>query len=118
MYQDQTQREITPGSSLDQIAYATSLRKEWADRHARSHTSHQHKQLRLSGRAVTPEAAIRLVPFGISPLSDMVSNETNPYGDEYSDAALAAPRQPQNDVEDSLKPIHVGFSGDKTRYPY
>lgn len=118
LYQDATQREVTPESPLEKIAHATLLRKTWASSHAKTHSTREHELLRLSGRAVTPEAAVRLVPFGISPLTDMVSNENNPYGDEYSDAARTAPRQPQDDAQGMPVPTHVGFSGSKNKYPF
>jgi len=112
LYQDATQREVTPESPLNKIAHATLLRKTWASSHAKTHSTREHELLRLSGRAVTPEAAVRLVPFGISPLTDMVLS------DEHEHAAATAPRRPQDDAETLPTPTHVGFSGSKSKYPF
>ncbi len=104
LFQDEQQRQITPDSHVEDIARATIARQEWAISHAKTHTEKEHEQLRMSGRAVTPEAAMRLVPYGISPLSDMV------LCDEHEHAARTAPRLPQDDAEGKLT-THVGFSG-------
>lgn len=110
LYQDEAQRKIMADSSVERIAHATLLRRTWAQNHAKTHTDREHAQLRLSGRAVTPEAAMRLVPYGISPLTDMVLSG------EHEHAAKTAPRQPYDDAQTLLRPIHVGYSGTKDRY--
>lgn len=112
LYQDDFQRSITADSPLSKIAHATFLRQTWATNHAKTHPDKAHELLRLSGRAVTPEAAMRLVPFGISPISDMVSNENNPYAGEYEHAARTAPRRPQDNPTGLAGRVkHAGFSG-------
>lgn len=80
-----------------QLAEATKLREEWKIAHARSHPERVHEQWRRSGRFCTPEAAHRLVPLGIAPVSDMV------FSAEHADAAYEAPRLATNDVEGPIR---------------
>lgn len=77
-----------------EVQYAAEIqRREWSQTHARTHTSTEHRQLHLSGRAFTPEALVRLAPLGIIPITDMALDE------ECAAAGLEAPRMPTNDVE-------------------
>lgn len=65
-----------------------SIQRWWADSHNKKHPDWEHRQYRLSGRFLTPEATHRLVPYGIIPLSDLVFD-----GDSAA-AGLQAPRMP------------------------
>jgi len=69
---------------------------EWRRRHNNKHTEAEHKALAESGKMMTPEAALRLIPLGIYPLDDLMFDE------EVMQAGLEAPRAPINDVPDSL----------------
>jgi len=78
----------------DETDLAAELhRREWSSRHARLHSSTEHRSLERSGRHCTPEALQRLVPLGIIPVSDIVMNP------ESEHAGLTAPRAPNNDCE-------------------
>lgn len=81
--------DYTPGVQ----AAARRLRQEWSHKHARLHTSAEHRQLHLSGRALTPEAQFRLAAFGVVAVTDLSLDAEN------AAAGLAAPRLPNNDVE-------------------
>ncbi len=81
--------EYTP----EVILAAEIQRRAWSHRHAKNHKAHEHRSLALSGRHCTPEALIRLVPFGIIPITDIVLD------DESRFAGLEAPRAPNDDVE-------------------
>lgn len=74
--------QITPALRAE----SDIARQAWADRHARTHTQREHDLLRMSGRVCTPEAAEKLVPLGIAPISDMVLSE------EHREATANAPR--------------------------
>lgn len=56
--------------------YATGMRKEWSIKHARKHSERMHQALAASGAWATPEAAVKLVAYGVVNLGDsMVSDE-------------------------------------------
>lgn len=77
-----------------EVSLTTLLaRKAWAKKHAKTHSNREHAQLRISGRKVTPEAALRLSTYGIIALTDIVMSE------EHERAAREAGRKPLNDVE-------------------
>ena len=67
---------------------------EWRDKHNRTHKQREHIALQKSGRTFTPEAAIRLAPFGLVSLDQ---------DDETVQAQLAAPRAPVEDVESTIR---------------
>lgn len=73
------------------IIQAEKLRKEWAKTHSKSHPQEQHDSLKKSGQFCTPEAALKLAPYGIFPLDSS--------SDEVDHAMLEAPRAPLDDVE-------------------
>src|SRR4051812_46997988 len=54
---------------------AKELRDKWAQSHSKHHTAAQHALLKLSGQALTPEAAQRLAAFGLIDLTGLVTNE-------------------------------------------
>lgn len=93
IYQPPLNRIPSPDYTAQVQLAALILRKEWSQKHAKQHTSAQHRQLQLSGRHCTPEALQRLVPFGIIPVSDIVFDE------ESEHAGLTAARAPFDDVE-------------------
>lgn len=41
------------------------VRRAWSFKHADGHSEREHKLLALSGHSMTPEAALRLAPYGI-----------------------------------------------------
>ena len=85
-----------PNPTIAQLAHAVVMRKEWSDRHSKTHSTKEHEMLRKSGHLVTPEALERLVAFGIAPVSDIVLS------DEHRHAALQANRTPSDDCERRL----------------
>lgn len=74
----------------DSAIYEAMLqRRAWSEKHARTHPAREHELLRLSGRFVTPEAALALVPYGIIPVQDIV------FSVEHEQAGLEAVRMPE-----------------------
>jgi hypothetical protein len=71
--------------------------REWRAKHTRSHSEREHQALRASGRTFSPEAAHKLAPFGLVPLSDGLDD------DEVAHAMRTAPRAPHDDVQTTLK---------------
>lgn len=71
-------------------------RSEWANQHAKLHTEKEHADFNKSGRFCTPEAAMKLVPLGIAPVSDIVLSA------EHEHAGAVAPRTPIEDAEDHI----------------
>lgn len=70
---------------------------EWRVQHNKKHSASEHTALAESGRMMTPEAAIKLVPLGILPLGDLAFDE------EVMQAGMEAKRAPNDDVQDHLK---------------
>jgi hypothetical protein len=71
------------------------LLQQWSDIHNnRAHSAREHLEFQASGRFMTPEAALRLIPLGIIPLQDMV------FSAEHVQAGLEAKRAPTDDVPD------------------
>lgn len=66
--------------------------KQWAIEHNKKHSEKEHIEHIKSGRLMTPEAAVKLIPLGIYPIDDLFFDE------EIKQAGLEAPRAPQNDV--------------------
>jgi hypothetical protein len=71
--------------------------KEWRAAHNKTHTEREHEAFRRSGRTFSPEAAIKLAPFGLVSLDDATTD------DEVARAMLEAPRVPTDDVETTLR---------------
>jgi hypothetical protein len=95
IFQSQTDRRVPAGHLPENslvAKLAQNLRNEWAIAHARTHPDHVHNALRESGLTLTPEAAQRLAPFGIVPITDMVMDA------EVREALATAPRAPTNDA--------------------
>ena len=70
---------------------------EWRQRHARTHSEREHRQFVRSGRTFSPEAAHRLAPFGLVPLSGAL------FDAEITHALLTAPRAPFDDAEGTVR---------------
>lgn len=65
----------------------------WANYHNYTkHTERAIRQYRERGNLMTPEAALKLIPLGIYPLTDLVMD------DEIRQAGLEAKRAPSDDV--------------------
>lgn len=90
-----------PYTDVLQARVVTETR-QWQDRHNRSHTEREHLTFRASGRTFSPEAAHKLVPFGLVPLDC-------PTDDEVAHAMATAPRAPFDDAESSLFGTVPGF---------
>lgn len=57
-----------------QLALLDARHKEWSLNHAKTHTEHQHRELKLSGLYALPHAAYKLAAFGIFSIVDMVQS--------------------------------------------
>ena len=79
---------------------ATIETNEWRVKHNKRHSVREHMAFRASGLTLTPEAAIKLAPYGLVPVMDAYSNH------EIVDALALAGRAPVDDVETTLK--HYG----------
>jgi hypothetical protein len=82
--------------TLQVQALVAAETREWRDRHNKRHNKREHLSFRASGRTYTPEAALRLAPFGFAAL-DSVEDE------EVAQAMLEAPRAPFDDVDTTLR---------------
>ena len=94
-FQSELDRTPEPDAMIE--FEARMRRMEWSHKHAKTHPAREHEALEKSGRFLTPEAAVKLVPLGIIPVQDIV------FSDESEHAGLEAPRMPTDDVEDVLK---------------
>ncbi len=54
---------------------ATNERRQWSFDHAATHSLVEHAEFTKSGRTMTPEAAIKLMPYGVVAVSDMVFDD-------------------------------------------
>jgi hypothetical protein len=72
---------------------ALRRRKAWSIRHAKTHTSTQHRDLQMSGAWCTPEAAQILASYGVISLTDIIMNA------EVSTALHQSSAVPVDDVE-------------------
>jgi len=79
--------------TMEVVLAAEITRRNWSQRHAKTHSDTQHRQLATSGRHCTPEALQKLVPMGIIPASDIALDE------ESEQAGLEVGRMPSDDVE-------------------
>jgi hypothetical protein len=77
---------------------ATAQRKRWSLEHAATHSLAEHQALAASGRYMTPEAAIKLIPLGIIPASDMIFDPAT------EQAAAEAPRLDAN-IQDRMEEL-------------
>jgi hypothetical protein len=94
VYQSDLDRKVERGTATPkERVQATIQRKNWTNHHAKQHTSTEHRQLALSGRFCTPEAAHKLAAFGIVTLSD------NVFSDEHEHAQMTADRLPTNEIQ-------------------
>jgi hypothetical protein len=72
---------------------------EWRRKHNLSHSEKEHVAFIRSGRTLTPEAAQKLAPFGLVPLSDSQDPE-------IAQAMREASRAPTDDVQTTLKGVY------------
>lgn len=99
LFQPQSQREpvalpYDPQNAPNDSMKKAMQRRNWAIRHETRHTAVEiaryspidPKTGEVSARLFSPEAAHRLVPFGIIPLSNMI------FDPEVAHAAMTAPR--------------------------
>lgn len=68
----------------------------WRTKHNERHTAREHLALAHSGLMFTPEATIKLAPFGLVPIQDAEVGE-------IAQALREAPRAPVDDVDTTLK---------------
>lgn len=76
-----------------QEALALGERKAWSHKHAKHHSAREHRSLELSGRFCTPEAAHKLVAYGVLPISDALADE------EVAHALFESSPVPLDDAE-------------------
>lgn len=69
--------------------------RRWRLHHASKHTEREHIELALSRLWATPEAQLRLAPFGIADMTDR-GESLNAVSDQ---ALLEAPRAPIDDAD-------------------
>ena len=93
IYQPELNRVSDEEYTAEVILAAELLRREWSQKHAKTHPPSAHRRLAMSGLHCTPEALEKLVPFGIIPVTDIIVNK------ESEQAGLEAKRMPVNDVE-------------------
>lgn len=79
--------------TLEDQYRATERRKRWSHKHAKTHTTRQHRDLERSGAFMTPDAAMKLASFGIISVADMSLNN------EHWNAGRESHRVPHNDAE-------------------
>jgi hypothetical protein len=68
------------------------LLRHWAHNHNKMHSERERLAFIKSGKLMTPEAALKLIPLGIYPLADLTLD------DEIIAAGFEAPRCPSDDV--------------------
>ena len=92
-----------PHSNLENPEYSKvneiiDTLKRWQEWHTRRyHTQHDIELLRLSGRFCTPEAAIKLAPYGIIPIGDVTADIQH---NEIDHALFEAHRAPEEPVSE------------------
>jgi hypothetical protein len=72
IYQTELDRNI---KTLDQALTASFGRAQWSKKHSKTHTTTQHRQLLISGRWCTPEAAQALASKGVISVVDLVMDD-------------------------------------------
>jgi hypothetical protein len=96
-------RDYANPANISKLLAAEQEIVDWRSRHNRKHTDKERNSLVASGLSFTPEAAIKLAPFGLAPVTDSVFNE------ETHIAMMEAPRAPVDDVDTSLRNLVGGF---------
>ena len=76
------------------------LLRHWASNHNKKHSTASQLEFIKSGKLMTPEAALKLIPLGIYPLADLALD------DEMYHAGREAPRAPSDDVPDKQKGVN------------
>lgn len=98
----QTQRDRDSVVSVHLRIEATANRKRWAAEHSATHPLRVHQEMAATGRYMTPEAALKLIPLGIIPVSDMIFDRAT------EQAASEAPRlraETQDEMEEQLNAV-------------
>lgn len=85
--------DLPEQTALTQAFMAKQRRRAWAEKHSKTHTSTQHRQLAESGAWCTPEAAHILAAYGVIPVTDMIMSN------DHSVALHESKAVPVNDVE-------------------
>lgn len=78
VYQGPLDLRVPPGHLPENsmiAKLAQNRRNEWALKHSKTHSEHEHNMYRLSGRFATPEAAQKLAARGIMSIVDMVMDD-------------------------------------------
>ncbi len=95
VFQSNSDRALPVGVLEGHAVWAAeSIRRKWSHNHAKYHSQHEHESLKKSGRFCTPEAAVKLVPYGIIPFGDAVLDP------EIEDALRISKPVPFNDSEE------------------
>jgi hypothetical protein len=76
------------------------LLRHWAQEHNKKHSTASQLAFIKSGKLMTPEAALKLIPLGIYPLADLTFDE------EVIQAGREAQRAPSDDVPDTQKGVN------------
>jgi pimeloyl-ACP methyl ester carboxylesterase len=92
VFQTDQDRTLSPTSHPNLHIAARQTRDLWAVEHAKRHSNKQHKLLKVSGHAMTLEAAQRLAAFGLIDVGSLVLSE------EYAEAYAEAPSVPTSDA--------------------
>jgi len=85
--------------AADRLVFETAVAietRQWRNEHNMRHSEREHIALRERGLTLTPEAAMKLAPFGLVPVGDAEVAE-------IAQALREAPRAPIDDVETTLK---------------
>lgn len=77
--------------------YALGMRREWSIKHAKKHSERMHQALADSGLWATPEAAQKLVSYGVIDLGDTIVTEST---NEHSQALMESSPIPSNDAQE------------------
>lgn len=88
----QTEADRT-ANTVSEIAQTAWIRQRWAVKHAKTHSIKEHELFKLSGLVMTPEAAKRLVAFGVVSIGDAIRSP------EISRALFESSPIPDNDAE-------------------
>jgi hypothetical protein len=100
VYQTQQDRDSVLDYTI-RVA-ATLRRKRWAFQHASTHSMAEHNDLIVSGRYMTPEAANKLVPLGVIPISDMIFDTATEQAAAEAPRLLAQTQDRMEEIRDAV----------------
>lgn len=92
VYQTNEDRALEPTDHPNLHKAAKDRRDLWAVQHAKEHSNKEHKLLKISGHAMTLEAANKLAAFGLIDVMDLVLSPG------FSEAYAEAPSVPTDDA--------------------